>query len=575
MTNNPTNNQNNTDGATDRSRVQLSTPEVTEKFQNKIQELGLAEKERTAEKQAAQTHLPYINISTLAILPEAISVIPQETAAELKLICFDKNEDELKLAAVDPSLEKIKQLRQTYEGKGYHLKLYLISEHSFEQAFKFYKTVPQIKPIERGVTIKEDDLTRFKGEFTNFDELAKKIRKVSTSDLVVFIIASAIEGRASDIHIEAEEKGIVVRYRIDGILHEIVELPNEVWKKLDSRIKLLARLKINVNDKPQDGGFTIKLTNDKIDVRVSTIPTNYGESIVMRLLMSSSTAISFDSLGLRGKAYADLDREINKPNGMIITTGPTGSGKTTTLYAILNKLNNPETKIITLEDPIEYKLSGINQSQIHTDQGYTFSKGLRSILRQDPDVIMVGEIRDLDTAETAINAALTGHMVISTLHTNSAAATIPRFLAMEVKPFLLAPALNAMIGQRLVRRICAKCKIETETDNRTMAEVIKILSALTPESGEHGIIEKLPTIKFYKGQGCEACQGLGYRGRIGIYEILPMNQEIEKLILAGQVSEYQMQDIGVKNGMITMVQDGLLKAAEGLTTVEEIFRVAK
>lgn len=570
-----TNGQPTTPANNDGSKLTISTPEMEEKLKEKMTELKLADKEREVMAQAQILGLSYIDLRKTAIKVEAIGAIPEAEAEQAKIICFDKIGDLLKIGITDPTLEAGKQIIDQLKKNQYQIKLYLISPESAAKAFYFYKTVPKVRKIETGLNLTQKEIEKFKGQFTNFQELAQKIRKISTTDLVAFLIASAIEGRASDIHIEAGEKKIIVRYRIDGLLHEIVNLPKEIWNKLVSRIKLLAKLKINVTDKPQSGSFSIYMDKEKIDVRISAIPTNYGESIVMRLLMSSATAINFNDLGLRGKAYADLDQEIKKPNGMIITTGPTGSGKTTTLYAILNKLNKPETKIITLEDPIEYKLEGINQSQIKTAEGYTFVKGLRSILRQDPDIIMVGEIRDLDTAETAINAALTGHLVISTLHTNSAAATIPRFLSMDVKPFLLSPSLNAMIGQRLVRKICKYCKAETEIDNRTMSEVIKALSQLTPESGERSHIKDLNKLKFYQGQGCNKCQNLGYYGRIGIFEIMAMTQEIEKLILGGQVSEYQMQAVGIKNGMITMVQDGLLKAVDGITTVEEVFRVAK
>lgn len=314
---------------------------------------------------------------------------------------------------------------------------------------------------------------------------------------------------------------------------------------------------------------------DKIDVRVSTLPTAYGESVVLRMLMSSTIGLAFEDLGLRGKAFEELKNEIQKPNGMIVTTGPTGSGKTTSLYAVLNRLNDPGTKIITIEDPVEYKLSGINQSQVNHAKDYTFANGLRSILRQDPDIVMVGEIRDLETAEIAINAALTGHLVITTLHTNDAAGTIPRLLSMDVKPFLLAPAINAMIGQRLVRRICPDCKVKTELDNRTMSRVMDILSEIPENSGFRVPDKELKSLKFYKGGGCEECQGLGYKGRVGVFEVMTMNKEVENLILTGHVSEYDMRSIGLKHGMITMIQDGLLKAVDGITTVEEIFRVAK
>jgi type II secretory ATPase GspE/PulE/Tfp pilus assembly ATPase PilB-like protein len=282
--------------------------------------------------------------------------------------------------------------------------------------------------------------------------------------------------------------------------------------------------------------------------------------------------LAFEDLGLRGSTYQILKKEVERPNGMIITTGPTGSGKTTTLYAIINKLNNEETKIITLEDPIEYRVKGVNQSQVDQSRDYTFAKGLRSILRQDPDVVMVGEIRDAETANIAIQAALTGHMVVSTLHTNDAAGALPRFLSMGVKPFLLAPALNAIIGQRLVRKICEKCKKEVQLDSERI-EKIKTLLRDIPSSAEVKI--DFNNLKFYQGEGCPACQGLGYYGRIGIYEVLKVNAEVEKAILGGDLSEYKARELSQGQGMITMVQDGLLKALDGITSVEEVFRVAE
>lgn len=402
--------------------------------------------------------------------------------------------------------------------------------------------------------------------------MENRLKGVSVTDVVTMIVAAALQSKSSDIHIEAEEKATLIRFRIDGILHIVSTLPKDYFPKMVSRVKLISGLKINVTDVPQDGRFTIYLAQDKVDVRVSTIPTAYGESIVMRLLRSAVTGLAFEDLGVRGKAYEDLKREVERPNGMIITTGPTGSGKTTTLYAILNKLNDPETKIITLEDPIEYRMKGIAQSQIDISRDYTFAKGLRSILRQDPDIVMVGEIRDLETAEIAIQAALTGHLVISTIHTNSASGTIPRFLAMGAKGFLLAPALNAMIGQRLVRRIHPDCKEEINLEPDVLERVKKNLSEI-PENSGYKV--DLNNLHFYRGRGCDKCFGLGYKGRIGIYEIMTMNKEIEAVILSGKVSEYIIQEIAVKNGMITMVQDGLLKALDEITTVEEVFSVAE
>jgi len=450
--------------------------------------------------------------------------------------------------------------------------VYMVSEQSLSYALSLYAKLPKIRPPTKGVALTEEDLKKFGEEFHSFEELQSRLKGVSVTDVVTLLVAASIQSKSSDVHIEAEEKEIVVRFRIDGVLHVVVQLPKTDWARIVSRLKLLSSLKLNVTDRPQDGRFTISAKAGNVDVRVSTIPTAYGESIVMRLLRSTAVGLKFDDLGIRGRAFDQLRREVDRPNGMIMTTGPTGSGKTTTLYAILNKLNDSETKIITLEDPIEYKLAGIAQSQIDASKNYTFASGLRSILRQDPDIVMVGEIRDLETAEIAVQAALTGHLVLSTIHTNSAAGAIPRFLAVGTKPFLLAPALNAIIGQRLVRKIHEECKEEVKLDEETLTRVKEILGGIPKDSEYKVDLEKM---KFYHGKGCAKCFDLGYKGRIGIYEIMTMNKEIEEVILSGKVSEYSMQEIAVKYGMITMVQDGLLKALDGITSVEEVFSVAE
>ena len=557
-------------------KPKLATDEASSKLKSKMKELDLANIERTVEGRAQELGCPYINLKGFPVSPIAVALIAQDQAESFSTVCFFYNGSEIRLGSTNPQNPQlkalVKEMADTYHS---NVEVYYISQPSYDLAYKLYDKIPKIKKFSGGVEIKEEDLRKFQLELESFEQLQKKVNEVNISDFITLIIASALQTDASDIHVEAEEKDIKVRFRIDGVLHTVATMPTTDWSKIISRIKLLSGLKINIENAPQDGRFTIFLTDDKVDVRVSTIPTSYGESVVMRLLRSSATGLRFEDLGIRGKAFVDLAHEIARPNGMIITTGPTGSGKTTTLYAILNKLNDSETKIITLEDPVEYKLNGINQSQVDHGKDYTFAKGLRSILRQDPDVIMVGEIRDLETADVAINAALTGHLVISTIHTNSAAGAIPRFLAMEVKPFLLSPALNAIIGQRLVRKICPHCKVEDKINNDQMTRVLNLLSTIPMKSAETLDQETLHNLKFYKGQGCKECHGLGYKGRIGIYEILAMNAEIEKIILSGNVSEYQMQDIGVANGMVTMVQDGLLKAKDGITTVEEVFKVAE
>jgi type IV pilus assembly protein PilB len=543
-------------------------------LESKMQELELKHQEELVEAKAQSFGIPYISLVDMPIISDALSVIPEEDAVKYGLLSFFyKQNENWKLGVLDYPIGEEARAYITKIADKEHLEpeIYLISKESLNRAKKLYASVPKYTELQSGVTITEDDLKKYESEISDFHQLNQKILKVNVSDIITLLIAAALKFRSSDIHVEAEEDGVKVRFRIDGLLHDVAVLPADFWKKLISRVKLVAGLKINVADMPQDGRFTIFFSAEKIDVRVSTLPTSYGESVVMRLLKSSAAGLNFEDLGLRGLAQKRLSEEVQKTNGMIITTGPTGSGKTTTLYSILNKLNDSETKIITLEDPVEYKLKGINQSQIDHSKGYGFVDGLRSILRQDPDIVMVGELRDFETADVAINAALTGHLVISTIHTNSAAGAIPRFLAMGVKPFLLAPALNAIIGQRLCRRVCEHCKEEIKLDEETLQKVLAELKLVPASAGENIDFNNL---KFYKGKGCDKCSGLGYKGRVGIYEIFTMNAEVEAVILSGQLSEYTIQDIAQKNGMVTMFQDGLLKCLDGITTVDEVFRVA-
>lgn len=550
-------------------------PTVQDKFGKKMEEIRLKEKERETEIKAKREGFGYIDLSGFPISPEAIQLIPRQQANDVKIIAFFYGGDEARMGAIDPKHPQIEEISfQVAERTHTKTQVVMISENSFKVAEKLYDALPEVKEIVKGVQISEGDLKKFQEQIKEISDLDPLVQKVSTTDFVTLVIAAALKGGSSDIHIEAGEKAVVVRFRIDGVLHQVASVKKELWPRIVNRFKLLSALKLNITTVPQDGRFTIFLADEnKVDVRVSTLPTAYGESIVMRLLKSESAGLEFEKLGLRGASYERLKREVERPNGMIITTGPTGSGKTTTLYAILNKLNNEKTKIITLEDPIEYRLAGISQSQIDKSKDYTFAKGLHSILRQDPDVVMVGEIRDFETADVAIQAALTGHLMISTIHTNSAAGAIPRFLSMKVKPFLLAPALNAIIGQRLVRRICEECKEEnTGVDPEHVERAKKILSELPEGSSEDPDPEKL---KFYKGRGCAACNGIGLKGRMGIYEIMTMSPEVEKVILSGKVSEYEMQKIAVEQGMVTMVQDGILKAVDGITTLEEVFSVAE
>ncbi|HNU96195.1 MAG TPA: GspE/PulE family protein [Candidatus Magasanikbacteria bacterium] len=546
--------------------------DVQEQLSQKIKTIRQKGREEDTEKKAKELGLPYINLYGFPVSAESLRLIPESVAREKNLICFYSLPDKIKLAVTDLD-DSLKEYAYQLGEKGHaETEIYLISQNSLDYVLKLYANLPVIKPVSKEINITEEELNKYQVEMNNIQSLEEKFKNINITDILTLIIASALKLNSSDIHVEAEEKGIAVRYRIDGVLHDVANLPIEQWKRFVSRIKLLAALKINITDKPQDGRVTLKLPSGNIDVRVSTMPTTYGESVVMRILFSGSKGVTFDDLGFYGDSYERLKREVERPNGMIITTGPTGSGKTTTLYAILRTLNKPGVKIITLEDPVEIKMEGVNQSQVDPSRDYTFAKGLRSILRQDPDICMVGEIRDLETAEIAIQAALTGHLMLSTIHTNSASGALPRFLSMGVKPFLLAPSLNAIIGQRLVRRTCPKCIEEIKIDDEKMARVKEQLEKL-PENEKNKI--DFDNLKFYHGKGCEACSGLGYKGRIGIYEIFTMNKEIEEIILTGQTSEYAIQEIAVKNGMVTMVQDGILKALNKVTTVEEVFRVTE
>lgn len=543
-----------------------------EKLSQRMSKINEEQLEKAAERKAASAGVGYVNLKGFPVSPEALRLLPFKRAKELKMIPFLLLGEELRIGAVDPTNEGVKEAAfQIGEREKAHPDIYLISERSFEQGLKLYDTLPKIRAVTEGVEISEEEIKTYRKSIKTIADLQPLLAGATTTDIVAILLAAALEIGTSDIHIEAEEKQVAVRYRIDGVLQAIATIPKESWKQLVNRIKLVAGLKLNITTAPQDGRFTIHFGGENIDVRTSALPTAFGESVVMRLLVPSAISLKFEELGFRKPAFEKLQREIVKPNGMIVTTGPTGSGKTTTLYAILNKLNTEDVKIITLEDPIEYKLQGINQSQIDHSKEYTFSKGLRSILRQDPDIVMVGEIRDKETADTAVQAALTGHLLLSTIHTNDAAGAVPRFLSMGVESALLAPALRIIMGQRLLRRLCSKCKQPTQLDPEMLERVTKVVGAIPANSGE---TPDIAAATWFKGVGCAECGKDGYKGRVGIYEILVIDTTVEERIRAGSVTDKDMLAIGQAQGMTTMEQDGILKAMDGDTTVEEVFRVA-
>jgi len=393
------------------------------------------------------------------------------------------------------------------------------------------------------------------------------IREAPVSNIINQLLEYAIKSRASDIHIEPQEDRTRVRYRIDGILQEKILLPKGVHEALVSRIKILSVLKIDEKRLPQDGRFTFTYGQVEVDLRISIVPTVYGEKVVMRLLPKSTGAPTFLELGLRGVSLKALESQLLRTHGIILLCGPTGSGKTTTLYSILSKISTTKVNILTIEDPVEYQIPGVNQVQVNQAVGLTFAAALRSFLRQDPNIIMVGEIRDTETAELAIQAALTGHQVFSTVHTNQAAGAPPRLLDMGVEPFLLTSAINCAVGQRVVRKICPHCKIEFNAPLEVVENLKQILGRFIPET-------QPGTLKLYKGQGCKFCGNTGYLGRIGIYEVLVITEQIAKLVLE-HASSSDIEEAGVAAGMITMKQDGYLKVLEGITTLEEILRVAQ
>ncbi|MEI6378063.1 MAG: GspE/PulE family protein [Candidatus Falkowbacteria bacterium] len=539
-----------------------------------IQDIQLKELEDTTSAHAAANGFSYINLVGYPIMAEALSMLSEEEARTLKAVVFFADSEHLRIAALDPSnpevQAKAKDLLERYFFKSGQV--YQISTNSLNYGFKMYATLPKLRVIKWGVDITEKDLLRFQAEINNIVELREKINKVNISDVITLVIAGALRMESSDIHIEAGEASIEVRYRVDGVLQSAANIEIKRWREVISRLKVLAKVKINISDKPQDGRFTIFLTENKIDVRVSFLPTAYGESVVIRILEANVEGLVVEALGMQSQAKERLMTEISKPNGMILTTGPTGSGKTTTLYAVLNRLNKPGIKIITLEDPIEYHLKGINQSQVDESKGYTFAKGLRSILRQDPDILMVGEIRDIETAEIAIQASLTGHLVLSTLHTNDASGVIPRLLDLGVKPFLLTPSLNAVMAQRLVRKLCPACKVVHQLEEPEVEQLRKILAVISPKTNIN-IPSVLPTIyKEGDNKKCTFCHGIGYKGRLGIYEIFSMTDEIKELT-AASAPAFKILEKAIEAGMLTMLQDGVLKALDGITSLEEVYDV--
>lgn len=527
---------------------------------------ALADEKRSMEERESQGHakslgMEYVNLQNFPLDLNALSLFTEQEARDAESLPFFKERKDLRVGTVNPKNPVLKDKLKGLS-KEYHITVYLISRSSYKATLKFFGKV--VRP-----TSKFEDTIHF-GSGNSAEKLQSlaSSTSVSASDMLTIIFGAAVAQDSSDIHLEPEDHIMKVRFRVDGVLHDAVQLPKTSHHAVVSRIKLLAKLKLNIENEAQDGRFTVMNNNVPLDIRVSVLPSAYGEAVVMRLLGIGSANLKVDQLGLVGKAATIVQEQLQKPNGMILTTGPTGSGKTTTLYAFIRELNNPSVKIITLEDPVEYKVEGIQQTPIDHRVDFNFAKGLRAVLRQDPDVVMVGEIRDPETAETALQAALTGHVVLSTLHTNDAAGAVPRLVTMGVKPFTIAPALNAIIAQRLVRRLCTACVQPADVDSVLMEKVKQELANI-PTAAR---VEVPKELQFYHSSGCDECGGLGYKGRIGVYEVIEVNDVFRAIILK-EGSIIDIKKAARENGSMTMVQDGLFKALNKITDIEEVFRV--
>lgn len=524
--------------------------------------------------------VPFVDLVKEIIDQDILQIIPEPIAKKYKIISFERKGKELKVAMLNP--EDIQTIDFIRKKSGLKIITCLTSEESMENVLRQYEK--SLKAEFGDIISKNSAEAGEDGEVEDLEEIAQKLPIIKIVDT---LIKHAILQSASDIHIEPDEKEVRVRYRIDGILHPAMTLPLQIQQGIIARIKVLSNLKLDEHRVPQDGRFKIEKEGLKISFRVSILPIFNGEKVVMRLLDESSKGLTLEKMGVTGKGLEIIHRHIKKPNGMILVTGPTGSGKTTTLYTIMDILNTPEVNISTVEDPVEYRMPRINQTQIYPKVGLTFAAGLRALLRQDPDIIMVGEIRDKETMEMAIHSAMTGHLVLSTLHTNSAAGTLPRLIDMGAEPFLLASTINVIIAQRLVRKLCPDCRKEYKLnsddvknleDNYDMERVFTVIAnggniKEKPAANSKGK-SKWNNVKFYKAEGCEQCNKEGYKGRMGIYEVLEVDDDMKKMI-SQKASSEEIEKVAKEKGMLMMVEDGFSKAAQGLTSVEEILRVTR
>ena len=510
---------------------------------------------------AAFYNIPYVDLNTSPSSPEAMSVLPQEISSKFNIfpLTVDKLGKTITLGMADPlDLTAIEFVERK---TGLRVKPVAVEEDKLSDII----TTRYATSLSQEVTEALKDVAPEKKTGVGENLKIGFIREEKISEIVSHILEFAVKSRSSDIHIEPEERATRVRYRIDGILVEKLTIPRELHESLTSRIKILSGMKIDEKRIPQDGRFNFKAANEDTDLRVSSLPTAWGEKIVMRLLKKTGGVPDLPTLGLRGKALKNLQDAILRPHGIIMICGPTGSGKTTTLYSIISKINTPKVNIVTLEDPIEYKMVGVNQVQINPAVGLTFASGLKAFLRQDPNIILVGEIRDQETADLAIQASLTGHLVFSTLHTNNASGALPRMLDMGAEPYLLTSSMTAIMAQRVARKIHEDCKETYEPDPKIIEEMKSVLGPLWPKDNNG---------KIFRGKGCQACGNTGYYGRVGVFEVLPVSDAIGKMILERSPA-LEIEKKAKEEGMITLKQDGYLKVLAGETSIEEVLRVAQ
>lgn len=546
-----------------------------EKQRKNVRDARAREEEDLARILSEKYDLPYLNLAAQAIEPEALRLLGEEETREANAVAFSLSGKDVKVATTTPEDPKTSEVLEELSARGYTPSLFFVSQPSLDYAWKQYKELSFSTETHEGLLeISSENVSRYTEAVSTLEEgrqvIEEEFQKKTSqrvTRIIEAILASAFALRASDVHVEPEDGQARLRLRIDGMLSDVFTFDLKTYELLLSRVKLLSGLKLNVRDSGQDGRFTISLGSKEVEIRVSMLPGGYGESIVLRILDPDTLTISLEELGMHPTVLEVVRREISRPNGMVLNTGPTGSGKTTTLYAFLLHLKNPEIKVVTIEDPIEYHLQGIVQTQA-SEKGLTFAEGLRSMVRQDPDVIMVGEIRDEETASIAVRSAMTGHLVFSTLHTNTAAGTLPRLIDLDVDPKVLGPALNATMSQRLVRRLCEHCKTATSLSSQERELAERIVSSF-PEG-----VEKPQTEQKYEAVGCDKCNGRGYVGRIGIFEIIVVAEELEKLLHEkGNPSEQEILAISEKQGILNMKQDAVLKILSGITTFKETRRV--